>query len=85
MSMDIVQILYRESKKEALEYRRYALCAFGTILHELNIDKFKEVYEIVQEIWTMVCINNKNKMINYTFWYMNIVQSSWQEKIQMNL
>lgn len=54
ISMDIVQILYRESKKEALEYRRHALYAFGTILHELNIDKFKEVYEIVQEIWTML-------------------------------
>lgn len=73
MSMNIVQILYRESKKEALEYRRHALYAFGTILHELNIDKFKEVYEIVQEIWTMVCTNNKNKMINHTFWYMNII------------
>lgn len=67
MSIDIVQILYRESKKETLEYRRHALYAFGTILHELNIDKFKEVYEIVQEMWTVVCIFNKNKMINHTF------------------
>ncbi|XP_043596940.1 proteasome adapter and scaffold protein ECM29 isoform X1 [Bombus pyrosoma] len=50
ISADIVQILHRESKKEALDYRRHALRAFGTVLHELNIDKFKEVYEIVQEI-----------------------------------
>ncbi|XP_076224219.1 proteasome adapter and scaffold protein ECM29 isoform X2 [Nomia melanderi] len=48
---DIVQALHRESKKEALEYRRYALQAFGTVLHELDIDKFQEVSDILEEFW----------------------------------
>ncbi|KOC60812.1 Proteasome-associated protein ECM29 like protein [Habropoda laboriosa] len=52
ISMNVVQILQRESKKEALEYRRHALQAFGMVLHELNIDMFKEVYDIAQEIWS---------------------------------
>ncbi|XP_029040341.2 proteasome adapter and scaffold protein ECM29 isoform X1 [Osmia bicornis bicornis] len=52
ITADIVQALYRESKKEALEYRRHALKAFGMVLHELNVNKFKEVYDIAQEIWT---------------------------------
>lgn len=56
---DIVEILHRESKKEALVYRRHALDAFGTVLQKLGIDKFKEVYDIAQEIWTEVCIGNK--------------------------
>ncbi|XP_076235930.1 proteasome adapter and scaffold protein ECM29 isoform X2 [Calliopsis andreniformis] len=47
----IVQALYKESKKEALEYRRQALQAFGTVLNELDIDKFVETYDIAQEIW----------------------------------
>ncbi|XP_012151377.1 proteasome adapter and scaffold protein ECM29 isoform X2 [Megachile rotundata] len=52
ISADIVQVLYKETKKEALEYRRHALKAFGMVLHELDVDKFKEVYDIAQEIWT---------------------------------
>ncbi|CAK9831680.1 Proteasome adapter and scaffold protein ECM29 [Anthophora retusa] len=63
MSMDIVQILQRESKKEALEYRRHALQAFGMVLHELNIDKFKEVYEIAQEIWSTLPKKNENESL----------------------
>lgn len=54
----IVLTLYRESKKENVEYRRSALQAFATVLHELDIDRFTETYEIVQEILIKVsCIN----------------------------
>lgn len=56
MTMVIVQALYKESKKEAVEYRRHALQAFAMVLHELDIDRFKEVYDIAQEIWTTVCM-----------------------------
>ncbi|XP_011685024.1 PREDICTED: proteasome-associated protein ECM29 homolog [Wasmannia auropunctata] len=46
----VVLTLHRESKKENVEYRRHALQAFAMVLHELNIDRFTEIYEIVQEI-----------------------------------
>jgi len=53
----IVLTLYRESKKENVEYRRSALKAFAMVLHELDIDRFTETYEIVQEILIKVsCI-----------------------------
>lgn len=42
--------LYKESKKEAPEYRRHALKAFSDVLHELDVDRFTQVYDIVQEI-----------------------------------
>lgn len=60
MSTVIVQALYKESKKEALEYRRHALQAFATVLHELDIDKFIETYDIAQEIWRTVRIIYKD-------------------------
>lgn len=63
--MVIVQVLYRESKKEALEYRRHALEAFAMVLHELDIDKFKEIYDIAEEIWTTVCTINKHNMVKF--------------------
>ncbi|XP_043507485.1 proteasome adapter and scaffold protein ECM29 [Frieseomelitta varia] len=63
LSTDLIQILHRESKKEALEYRRQALRAFGTILHELDIDKFKEVYEIVQEILSMLSKKDEDESL----------------------
>ncbi|XP_032663557.1 proteasome adapter and scaffold protein ECM29 [Odontomachus brunneus] len=46
----IVVTLHRESKKENAEYRRNALQAFAMVLHELDIDRFTETYEIVQDI-----------------------------------
>lgn len=46
----VVITLHRESKKENAEYRRHALQAFAMVLHELDIDRFTETYEIVQEI-----------------------------------
>ncbi|KAH0956005.1 hypothetical protein HN011_009526 [Eciton burchellii] len=46
----IVTSLHRESKKENTEYRRNALQAFAMVLHELDVNKFTEIYEIVQEV-----------------------------------
>lgn len=54
----IIETLYRESKKEAVEYRQHALQGFCTVLHELDVDKFTEVYNIAQEILTK--LSNKN-------------------------
>ncbi|XP_076278491.1 proteasome adapter and scaffold protein ECM29 [Lasioglossum baleicum] len=58
----IVETLHRESKKEAFVYRRHALQAFGTVLHELDIDKFQEISNIFEEIWRLV----QNKSDNET-------------------
>uniref|UniRef100_A0ABD2WFD9 TOG domain-containing protein n=1 Tax=Trichogramma kaykai TaxID=54128 RepID=A0ABD2WFD9_9HYME len=46
----IIETLYKESKKENIEYRRHAFKALTEVLHELDEDKFKEVYEIAQEV-----------------------------------
>lgn len=54
----VVATLYRESKKENAEYRRHALQAFAMVLHELDIDRFTETYEIVQEILIKVSYSN---------------------------
>lgn len=54
----IVLTLHRESKKENAEYRRSALQAFAMVLHELDIDRFTEIYEIAQEI--LIKISDKN-------------------------
>ncbi|XP_015601340.2 proteasome adapter and scaffold protein ECM29 [Cephus cinctus] len=50
LSEAIVEALYKESKKEAIEYRRHALKALSDVLHELDIDKFTQIYDIAQEI-----------------------------------
>ena len=62
-TMVIVQALYKESKKEAVEYRRHALQAFAMVLHELDIDRFKEVYDIAQEIWTTLQKKDLNESL----------------------
>lgn len=54
----VVATLHRESKKENAEYRRHALQAFAMVLHELDIDRFTETYEIVQEI--LIKVSDKN-------------------------
>lgn len=55
----IVVTLHRESKKENAEYRRNALQAFAMVLYDLDIDRFTETYEIVQDILVKVSyINN---------------------------
>lgn len=68
----IVEALYKESKKEATEYRRFALKAFSDVLHELNVDRFTQVYEIAQNIFSKVSSSSKyNKKINETKYYIN--------------
>ncbi|CAD6237411.1 GSCOCG00002299001-RA-CDS [Cotesia congregata] len=59
LSASVVEALYKESKKENLEYRRYALKAFADVLHELGIDKFTELYDIAQEILGKMGKKNK--------------------------
>nr|XP_033335253.1 proteasome adapter and scaffold protein ECM29 [Megalopta genalis] len=59
----IVDTLHRESKKEAIEYRRHALQAFGTVLHELDIDKFQEISDIFEEIWGTVGNKDNNETL----------------------
>ncbi|XP_078050250.1 proteasome adapter and scaffold protein ECM29 isoform X2 [Augochlora pura] len=54
----IIDTLYRESKKESIEYRRHALQAFSTVLNELDIDKFREISDIFEEI--MGTVRNKD-------------------------
>ncbi|XP_012233833.1 proteasome adapter and scaffold protein ECM29 [Linepithema humile] len=54
----IMVTLHRESKKENVEYRRNALKAYAMVLHELDVDRFTEIYEIVQEI--LVKVSDKN-------------------------
>lgn len=46
----IIEVLHKESKKEGLEYRRHAFKAFTEVLHGLEEDKFKLVYDISQEV-----------------------------------
>lgn len=50
----VVETLYKESKKEAVEYRRHALKAFSDVLHELDVDRFTCVYDIAQNILSKV-------------------------------
>ncbi|XP_033222326.1 proteasome adapter and scaffold protein ECM29 [Belonocnema kinseyi] len=50
LAEEVVGILYKESKKEALEYRRHALKAFSDVLHELGINRFTQIYNIAQEV-----------------------------------
>jgi len=62
--------LHRESKKENAEYRRNALQAFAMVLHELDVNKFTEIYEIVQEVLVkvssiVVTYKDVHKYINY--------------------
>ena len=44
---ELVAALLRECRKEKLEYRVVALEAAGTVLSELGLDQFEELYEIV--------------------------------------
>ena len=44
---DLVSALLRECRKEKLEYRVVALEAAGTVLSELGLDQFEQLYEIV--------------------------------------
>lgn len=50
LTEDVLGILYKESKKESLEYRRYALKAYSDVLHELDVNRFTQIYDIAQEV-----------------------------------
>ena len=43
----LVAVLLRESRKDKTEYKVVALESTGTVLKELKVDRFKEVYDIV--------------------------------------
>lgn len=58
----ILVTLHRESKKEKIEYRRNALKAYAMTLHELDVDRFTEIYDIVQEILVKVNCNYYTKI-----------------------
>jgi len=45
----LVAVLLRESRKEKLEYKIIALESTGTILNELKLDRFKEMYEMLAD------------------------------------
>lgn len=50
LTEEVLGILYKESKKEALEYRRHALKAYSDVLHELDINRFTQIYDIAQDV-----------------------------------
>lgn len=52
----IIEAVFRECKKNKLSYRRIALISVGDILETLNIDKFAEVYALVEEILAKVIV-----------------------------
>ncbi|XP_015114658.1 proteasome adapter and scaffold protein ECM29 [Diachasma alloeum] len=56
--LTITEALYKESRKENLEYRRHALKAFADVLHELEVDRFTQLYDIAQDI--LIKIAKKN-------------------------
>jgi len=45
----ILNALLKECRKEKVEYKIIALESTGTVLNELKVDKFKEIYEIVED------------------------------------
>jgi hypothetical protein len=53
----IIVALHKESQMEEIQYRRYALKAFTEVLHELDEDKFKQVYEIAQQVLPKVSVS----------------------------
>lgn len=46
----IIDAVMKECRKENIVYRRHAIEAIGNILSALDIDKFEELYNIVQDI-----------------------------------
>lgn len=48
-------MVLRESRKEELSYKISSLESLGDILSSLNVDKFDEVYHIVQDILSKDC------------------------------
>ena len=58
---DIVPIVFKECKKEKIEYRIEALKCLGAILHAHQIDKFKDLadilFPIVRKVSTIIVLS----------------------------
>ncbi len=54
---DIVPIVFKECKKEKIEYKIEALKCLGAILHAHHVDKFKELTDILFPILRKVRIS----------------------------
>ena len=68
----IIETLYKESKKEGIEYRRHALKAFTEVLHELEEDEFKKVYDIAQEVLPKVSHVVHFNKLGKCIWSINV-------------
>jgi hypothetical protein len=52
----IVDAMLKECRKEQLAYKQHALNALGDTLSSLDIDRFDEVYSIVEDTLAKVCL-----------------------------
>lgn len=56
LAESIVSAVLRECRKEQPEYRLKALPALATILHALEIDRFRDFFSIVKEYFEQVLL-----------------------------
>jgi len=54
----IVDAMLKECRKEQLAYKQHALNALGDTLSSLDIDRFDEVYSIVEDTLAKVCLQH---------------------------
>ncbi|XP_011307486.1 proteasome-associated protein ECM29 homolog [Fopius arisanus] len=81
LTMAITEALHKESCKANIEYRRHALEAFADVLHELEVDRFTQLYDIAQDILIkMAKKNDDDDSDNYT-----TEESSKRREDQMKL
>lgn len=52
---DIIEVVLKESRKEEINYKISCLESLGEILSSLKVDKFDQVYNIVQDILSKDC------------------------------
>ncbi|KAG8312446.1 hypothetical protein J6590_023052 [Homalodisca vitripennis] len=57
----IVDAILRECGKEKVSYKSSALAALGEVLEALEVDRFRQVYNIVQEILTKEVDNEEDE------------------------
>lgn len=50
----IVEAFFKECKKSNLSYKKVALISTGDILETLSVDKFSDIYSLVEEILAKV-------------------------------
>lgn len=48
---EIIDVVLREAKKEALPYRRHAVQALGQVAEALQSDTFPAIYEMLQPLF----------------------------------